>query len=40
MSLKLKIPKNKQLIKDLKKTFVLITHDDKFDDICSQIIQM
>ena len=34
------VDKIKQLIKDLKKTFVLITHDDKFDDICSQIIQM
>ena len=34
------VDKIKQLIKDLKKTFVIITHDDKFDDICSQIIQM
>ena len=34
------VDKIKQIIKDLKKTFVLITHDDKFDDICSQIIQM
>ena len=34
------VDKIKQLIKDLKKTFVIITHDDTFDDICSQIIQM
>ena len=34
------VDKIKQLIKDLKKTFVIITHDDKFDDICSKIIQM
>ena len=34
------VEKIKNLIRDLKKTFIIITHDDKFNDICSQIIQM
>jgi len=34
------VNKIKQLIKDLKKTFIIITHDNSFDDICNQLIQM